>query len=53
MLHVVASEDLEVGLAVPQEPFYVIVGTFEVFGFFQEQRFYLAHGQRSFNVVGA
>ncbi len=44
MLHVVASEDLEVGLAVSQESFDVIMGAYEVFRFLHEQGFDVAHG---------
>ncbi len=39
VLSVVVSEDLEVGLAVPQEPFDVVMGAFEVLRLLHEQRF--------------
>ncbi len=46
MLHVVSSKGLEVGLAIPQEAFDVVVCAFEILGFLHEQGFDVAHGWR-------
>ncbi len=51
MLHVVASEDLEVGLAVSYEALDVVMSTFKMLGLLHEYGFYVTHGGRLFDGV--
>ncbi len=53
MLHVVTSENLEVGLAVSEEVFDVIMSAFEVFGLLHEHGLDVAHGRGLFNGIYA